>query len=69
MTEASTINSERQGFLEEAKDYEELCRLVKKTVNYYSRGRSHSSIGYETPQSFTKQQIKLLTQAPLEAVY
>jgi len=64
----SRFKEEWRDVLEEAKDFEGLCRLVKKAISYYNRGRYHSSIGYETPQSFTKQQIKLLTQTPLQVV-
>jgi len=64
----SRLKEEWRDIFEEAKDFEELCRLVRKAINYYNKSRYHSSIGYETPLSFVKSQVKLLTQYPVEAV-
>jgi len=62
----SRFKEEWRDVLEQATDFEELRRLVKKAVSYHNESsRYHSSISYETPQSFMKQQIKLLTQVLL----
>jgi len=64
----SRFKEEWRDVFEDAKDFEELFRLVRKAMNYHNKKRYHSSLGYETPCSYVKVQAKLLTQKPLELV-
>jgi transposase InsO family protein len=64
----SRLKEEWREVFWEAQDFGQLCRLVKRVVNYYNHKRLHSSLGYETPMAFVKSQAQLLTQNPLETV-
>ena len=64
----SRFKEEWRDIFEEAKDFEELYRLVRKAIQYHNKKRYHSSLGYETPRSFVRRQAKLFTQRPLELV-
>jgi len=64
----SRFKEEWADVFEDAKDFEELYRLVSRAMRYYNRKRYHSSLGYETPFSFVKERAKLLTKKSLELV-
>lgn len=64
----SRLKEEWRDVFIEAKSFEELMVLVRKAIDYYNRGRYHSSIGLETPFKFTKEQVKHLTRKRLKAV-
>ena len=58
----SRLKAEWLDIFSEAKDFDDLKRLVKRAIDYYNQDRYHSSIGNETPLFFTKQQLTCLMQ-------
>jgi len=50
----SRFKNENKDLFFEAKDYEEISRLIKSKIKYYNNKRLHSSIGYKTPLDFTR---------------
>jgi transposase InsO family protein len=54
----SKFKDDWKNIFKDAKDFNELHRLVKKAIEYYNNRRYHSSLGYETPASFTKRYLE-----------
>jgi putative transposase len=50
----SRLKDEWGNILNDAKDFDELNRLLKRAIEYYNNERYHSSLGNESPVSYTK---------------
>lgn len=64
----SRFKEEWRDLLYEARSYEELEKMVRKTIDYYNKDRYHSSIGLQAPIQFTKEQVGYLTLQRLQVV-
>lgn len=61
----SRFKEEWRDVFSEAKDYNQLCRLINKAINYHNDRRYHSSIGYDTPTNYVRSEIRSLTLNPI----
>jgi len=50
----SRLKDEWGNVFKDAKDFDELQRLLKQAIEYYNNKRYHSSLGNESPMSYTK---------------
>lgn len=57
----SRLKDEWQDVFYEAKNFEELEKIVKEKIKYYNQKRYHSSLNQTTPLKYTKAQAKILT--------
>jgi len=54
----SRLKDEWGNILKDAKDFDELYRLLKHAIEYYNNKRYHSSLGNENPASYTKRMLE-----------
>jgi putative transposase len=64
----SRFKEEWRDVFNEARDLEELEKMVKKAIDYYNYKRYHSSIGLAAPFKFTNEQAGYLTTFQLKSV-
>jgi transposase InsO family protein len=54
----SKVKDEWKNDFKNAKDFNELQRLLKQAIEYYNNQRYHSSLGYQAPVVFTKNYLE-----------
>jgi len=54
----SRLKEEWRDLFAEAETFEELKKLIKKSIAYYNEKRYHTSLNNMTPAEFTKKQLK-----------